>query len=96
MSCSASYTKATSTPLTILSGVPSAAVGTLVTLQQFHLPLTVIASIGILMLIGIMKKNAIMMIAFALSAQRRGLAAKAAILQACPLRFLPIMMTALA
>ncbi len=81
-------------PLTILSGLPSAAVGALVTLWLFNLELSIIAMIGILMLIGIVKKNAIMMIDFALDAQRnRGLAPHEAIRTACLLRFRPIMMT---
>ena len=81
-------------PLTILSGLPSAAVGALVTLWLFNLELSIIAMIGILMLIGIVKKNAIMMIDFALDAQRnRGMAPHAAIRTACLLRFRPIMMT---
>jgi HAE1 family hydrophobic/amphiphilic exporter-1 len=84
-------------PVTILSGLPSAAVGALVTLMLFGQELTVIAIIGILMLIGIVKKNAIMMIDFALEAQRQGgLAAREAIFQACLLRFRPIMMTTMA
>ncbi len=83
-------------PLTILSGLPSAAIGALLTLELFGLQLTVIASIGILMLIGIVKKNAIMMIDFALSAQRDGQAPEQAIRQACLLRFRPITMTTLA
>ncbi|WP_426101497.1 efflux RND transporter permease subunit [Massilia sp. TSP1-1-2] len=84
-------------PLTILAGLPSAAVGALLTLRLFGLDLTMIAIIGILMLIGIVKKNAIMMIDFALHAQRNeGLAPHEAIRQACILRFRPIMMTTLA
>ncbi len=84
-------------PLTILAGLPSAAVGALLTLRIFGLDLTMIAIIGILMLIGIVKKNAIMMIDFALDAQRSGgLAPAAAIREACILRFRPIMMTTLA
>jgi HAE1 family hydrophobic/amphiphilic exporter-1 len=83
-------------PLTILSGLPSAAIGALLTLQIFGLPLTVIASIGILMLIGIVKKNAIMMIDFALTAQRAGKSPEDAIREACILRFRPITMTTLA
>jgi HAE1 family hydrophobic/amphiphilic exporter-1 len=83
-------------PLTILSGLPSAAIGALLTLELFGLPLTLIASIGILMLIGIVKKNAIMMIDFALTAQRDGKSAEEAIRQACVLRFRPITMTTLA
>jgi len=84
-------------PLTILAGLPSAAVGALLTLRLFNLDLTLIATIGILMLIGIVKKNAIMMIDFALHAQRNlGLLPAEAIRQACLLRFRPIMMTTFA
>ncbi|WP_426207566.1 efflux RND transporter permease subunit [Massilia sp. TWP1-3-3] len=84
-------------PLTILAGLPSAAVGALLTLRLFGMDLTMIAIIGILMLIGIVKKNAIMMIDFALHAQRNeGMAPHEAIRQACILRFRPIMMTTLA
>jgi HAE1 family hydrophobic/amphiphilic exporter-1 len=84
-------------PLTILAGLPSAAVGALLTLRLFNLDLTMIAIIGILMLIGIVKKNAIMMIDFALDAQRNQHMAPAdAIREACVLRFRPIMMTTLA
>ena len=84
-------------PLTILAGLPSAVVGALLTLTLFGKDLTLIATIGILMLIGIVKKNAIMMIDFALDAQRgEGLAPAEAIRQACLLRLRPIMMTTLA
>jgi HAE1 family hydrophobic/amphiphilic exporter-1 len=84
-------------PLTILAGLPSAAVGALLTLRLFGLDLTMIAIIGILMLIGIVKKNAIMMIDFALEAQRTGnMTPEQAIHEACILRFRPIMMTTLA
>jgi HAE1 family hydrophobic/amphiphilic exporter-1 len=84
-------------PITILAGLPSAAVGALLTLRLFNLDLTMIAIIGILMLIGIVKKNAIMMIDFALDAQRnQGMAPEQAIREACILRFRPIMMTTLA
>jgi hydrophobic/amphiphilic exporter-1 (mainly G- bacteria), HAE1 family len=84
-------------PLTILAGLPSAAVGALGTLMLFGQDLTIIATIGILLLIGIVKKNAIMMIDFALDAQRqRGMAPAEAIREACILRFRPIMMTTLA
>jgi HAE1 family hydrophobic/amphiphilic exporter-1 len=84
-------------PLTILAGLPSAAVGALLTLWIFKLDLTMIAIIGILMLIGIVKKNAIMMIDFALVAQREeGKAPMEAIREACILRFRPIMMTTMA
>lgn len=84
-------------PLTILAGLPSAAVGALLTLRLFNTDLTLIATIGILMLIGIVKKNAIMMIDFALHTQRtQGMAPSEAIRQACILRFRPIMMTTFA
>ena len=84
-------------PLTILAGLPSAAVGALLFLWFFRVDLTIIAIIGILMLIGIVKKNAIMMIDFALDAQRnQGMDPEHAIRQACVLRFRPIMMTTLA
>jgi len=84
-------------PVTILAGLPSAAVGALGTLMLFGQDLTIIATIGILLLIGIVKKNAIMMIDFALDAQRHhGMAPAQAIREACVLRFRPIMMTTLA
>ena len=84
-------------PLTILTGLPAAAVGALGALELFGLDLSVIAIIGILMLIGIVKKNAIMMIDVALVRQREeGASAFEAIREACLLRFRPIMMTTLA
>ncbi len=84
-------------PITILAGLPSAAVGALLMLEFFGMDLTLIATIGILLLIGIVKKNAIMMIDFALDAQRtQGMPPLQAIRQACILRFRPIMMTTLA
>ena len=84
-------------PITILAGLPSAAVGALLTLMVFGQDLTLIATIGILLLIGIVKKNAIMMIDFALDAQRHhGMTPEQAIHEACVLRFRPIMMTTLA
>ncbi|HEX7559695.1 MAG TPA: efflux RND transporter permease subunit, partial [Usitatibacter sp.] len=84
-------------PLTILAGLPSAAVGALLALWMFGQDLSIIATIGILMLIGIVKKNAIMMIDFALNAQRvEGLSPHDAIRKACVLRFRPIMMTTFA
>jgi HAE1 family hydrophobic/amphiphilic exporter-1 len=84
-------------PLTILAGLPSAAVGALLMLKIFGMDLTLIAMIGILLLIGIVKKNAIMMIDFALDAQRsKGMEPTHAIREACVLRFRPIMMTTLA
>jgi HAE1 family hydrophobic/amphiphilic exporter-1 len=84
-------------PITILAGLPSAAMGALGTLMFFGQDLTLIATIGIVMLIGIVKKNAIMMIDFALEAQRHeGMTPEEAIHEACVLRFRPIMMTTLA
>ncbi|MEB0055383.1 efflux RND transporter permease subunit [Variovorax sp. LG9.2] len=84
-------------PLTILAGLPSAAVGALLSLKLFGFDLTLIATIGILLLIGIVKKNAIMMIDFALDAQRNeGMSPVDAIREACRLRFRPILMTTLA
>ncbi len=84
-------------PLTILSTLPSAGVGALLALMLFGLDLSVVALIGIILLMGIVKKNAIMMIDFALAAEReQGLGATEAIIQACRLRFRPIMMTTLA
>jgi HAE1 family hydrophobic/amphiphilic exporter-1 len=83
-------------PVTILLGIPSAAVGALLALRLTGLDLSFVAMIGILLLVGVVKKNAIMIIDFALDAQRRtGLAAEAAVRQACLLRFRPIMMTTL-
>ena len=84
-------------PLTILAGLPSAAIGAILALRIFGFELTIIASIGILLLIGIVKKNAILMIDFALDAQRtQGLSPEKAIREACILRFRPIMMTTFA
>ncbi|HXJ84383.1 MAG TPA: efflux RND transporter permease subunit [Candidatus Methylomirabilis sp.] len=83
-------------PLTILSGLPSAGVGALLTLILFHQELNLYGFVGIIMLIGIVKKNAIMMIDFALDAQRAGRPAAEAIFQGCLLRFRPIMMTTMA
>ena len=84
-------------PLTILSGLPSAGLGALLTLWWFNVDLTLYAFVGIIMLIGIVKKNAIMMIDFALARQRQdGLPAAEAIREACLVRFRPIMMTTLA
>jgi HAE1 family hydrophobic/amphiphilic exporter-1 len=83
-------------PITIISGLPSAGIGALVTLMAFGMELTVIAMIGIVMLVGIVKKNAIMMIDFALERRRVGISAEAAIREACNLRFRPIMMTTFA
>lgn len=84
-------------PLTILSGLPSAGFGALVTLKLFGTDLNLYGFVGIIMLIGIVKKNAIMMIDFALEAQRRGGQSPAeAIFQGCVIRFRPIMMTTMA
>src|SRR5882762_565182 len=84
-------------PLTILSTLPSAGVGAIVALLLFKVDLSVIAMIGIILLIGIVKKNAIMMIDFALVAERQhGKTPQEAIYEACVLRFRPIMMTTMA
>ena len=83
-------------PITIISGLPSAGVGALLVLMLFNMDLSVIAMIGIVMLVGIVKKNAIMMIDFAIDRRRVGLAAEAAIRVAALLRFRPIMMTTFA
>ena len=84
-------------PLTILSTLPSAGIGALLALELFGLDLSVVGIIGILLLMGIVKKNAIMMIDFALDAQReRGMAPREAIMEAAMLRFRPITMTTLA
>ncbi|MGE4528613.1 MAG: efflux RND transporter permease subunit [Rhodospirillaceae bacterium] len=84
-------------PLTILSGLPSAAVGALVTLELFGVPLSLYAFVGIIMLVGIVKKNAIMMIDFALEQERgSSLPPERAIVQAALVRFRPIMMTTMA
>jgi HAE1 family hydrophobic/amphiphilic exporter-1 len=83
-------------PITIISGLPSAGVGALLTLLAFKMDLSVIAMIGIVMLVGIVKKNAIMIIDFAIARRRLGLAAEPAVREACLLRFRPIMMTTFA
>jgi hydrophobic/amphiphilic exporter-1 (mainly G- bacteria), HAE1 family len=83
-------------PITIISGLPSAGIGAILTLMLFHMDLSVIAMIGIVMLVGIVKKNAIMMIDFAIERRRVGLSAEAAIREAAILRFRPIMMTTFA
>jgi HAE1 family hydrophobic/amphiphilic exporter-1 len=83
-------------PITIISGLPSAGIGAILTLMLFKMDLSVIAMIGIVMLVGIVKKNAIMMIDFAIERRRVGLTAEAAIREACLLRFRPIMMTTFA
>ncbi len=83
-------------PITILSTLPSAGVGALLSLLLFKTDLSIIALIGIILLIGIVKKNAIMMIDFALEAERAGKSPQESIFQACLLRFRPIMMTTMA
>jgi HAE1 family hydrophobic/amphiphilic exporter-1 len=83
-------------PLTILSGLPAAGVGALLTLLIFHEELNLYGFVGIIMLVGIVKKNAIMQIDFALDAQRAGATPAEAIFQGCVLRFRPIMMTTMA
>ena len=81
-------------PITILSTLPSAGVGALLALMMFKTELSIIAFIGVILLIGIVKKNAIMMIDFAIERQRHGhLSASQAIFKACQLRFRPILMT---
>jgi HAE1 family hydrophobic/amphiphilic exporter-1 len=84
-------------PLTILSGLPVAGLGALLTLAAFNVPLDLYGFVGIIMLIGIVKKNAIMMIDFAVEAQRKpGVSPERAIYEACLVRFRPIMMTTMA
>jgi multidrug efflux pump len=84
-------------PITILAALPSAGVGALLALMLLHYDLSVIAMIGVILLIGIVKKNAIMMIDFALTAERyEGKSPREAIHEACLLRFRPIMMTTFA
>src|SRR5262249_12561189 len=84
-------------PITILSTLPSAGVGALLALMLFKTEFSIIALIGIILLIGIVKKNAIMMIDFALEAERQhGMRPEESIYQACLLRFRPIMMTTMA
>ncbi len=80
-------------PLTILSGLPSAGIGALATLMLFGMDLSVIAMIGVVMLIGIVKKNAIMMVDFAIERRSQGATAEVAIVEAALMRFRPIMMT---
>jgi HAE1 family hydrophobic/amphiphilic exporter-1 len=84
-------------PITILSGLPSAGFGALLTLVIFHIDLSIYAFVGLIMLIGIVKKNAIMQIDFALEAERHhGLSPEKAIYEGCLIRFRPIMMTTMA
>jgi HAE1 family hydrophobic/amphiphilic exporter-1 len=83
-------------PLTILSGLPSAGFGALVTLLLFRIDLNIYAFVGMIMLIGIVEKNAIMQIDFALEAERSGMSPREAIYKGCLIRFRPIMMTTMA
>ncbi len=83
-------------PLTILSGLPSAVFGALLTLVLFHKELDLYAFVGIIMLFGVVKKNAIMMVDFAIDQRNQGRSAREAIWQGCLLRFRPIMMTTVA
>jgi hydrophobic/amphiphilic exporter-1 (mainly G- bacteria), HAE1 family len=84
-------------PITILSGLPSAGIGALLTLILFHKDLDIYGFVGVIMLVGIVKKNAIMMIDFAMKVQREeGMSAADAIYQGCMVRFRPIMMTSMA
>jgi HAE1 family hydrophobic/amphiphilic exporter-1 len=83
-------------PITIISGLPSAMLGAVLTLMLFHMDVSVISIIGIVLLIGIVKKNSIMMVDFAIQARAEGKSAEEAIYQACLLRFRPIMMTTMA
>ena len=83
-------------PITILSGLPSAGFGALITLFLFKMDLNIYAFVGLIMLIGIVQKNAIMQIDFALDAERGGMTPKEAIYQGCLIRFRPIMMTTMA
>jgi HAE1 family hydrophobic/amphiphilic exporter-1 len=82
-------------PITILSGLPSAGLGAVLILMLFGMDLSIIAVVGIILLVGIVKKNAIMMIDFAIEARRHGASAEDAIFNGCILRFRPIMMTTL-
>lgn len=83
-------------PLTIISTLPPAGLGALLALQVTGMPLSIVAFIGIILLIGIVKKNGIMMVDFAIEAERRGLEPAQAVLEACLVRFRPILMTSLA
>ena len=97
ISCSGFLYESLIHPLTIISTLPSASVGAMLALMLFHMDLNVISIIGIVLLIGIVKKNAIMMIDFALMAEREeGKSTADAIFEACMLRFRPIMMTTMA
>jgi HAE1 family hydrophobic/amphiphilic exporter-1 len=83
-------------PITILSALPLAGFGALVTLLLFRVELSIYAFVGIIMLVGLVKKNGIMMVDFAIEAQRAGKTATEAIYEACVVRFRPIMMTTMA
>src|SRR5205085_9780501 len=83
-------------PLTILSALPFAGFGALLTLMVFHIDLSIYAFVGVIMLVGLVKKNGIMMVDFAVEAQRGGKSARDAIYEACVVRFRPIMMTTMA
>ncbi len=83
-------------PITILSGLPSAGLGAVLFLMLFRIELSVIAMIGIILLIGIVKKNSIMMVDFAINARHEGMSPEDAIVKGCLLRFRPIMMTTMA
>jgi HAE1 family hydrophobic/amphiphilic exporter-1 len=83
-------------PLTILSGLPSAGFGALLTLLIFKIELSIYSFVGLIMLIGIVKKNAIMQIDFALEAERAGKSPLEAVYEGCLIRFRPIMMTTMA
>jgi HAE1 family hydrophobic/amphiphilic exporter-1 len=83
-------------PLTILSGLPAAGLGALLTLLIFDVDLNLYSFVGVIMLVGLVKKNGIMMVDFAVDAQRQGKNAVEAIHEACMVRFRPIMMTTMA
>ncbi len=83
-------------PLTILSGLPAAGLGALLTLMMFDVELNLYAFVGVIMLVGLVKKNGIMMVDFAVDAQRQGKTPAEAIHEACLVRFRPIMMTTMA
>src|SRR5258705_5232689 len=84
-------------PITILSALPFAGFGALATLMLFHVEMSIYAFVGVIMLIGLVKKNGIMMVDFAIETQRReGLGPRDAIFRACSVRFRPIMMTTMA
>ena len=83
-------------PLTILSALPFAGFGALLTLLVFKVDLSIYAFVGVIMLVGLVKKNGIMMVDFAIEAQKAGVSAEQAIYDACIVRFRPIMMTTMA